>query len=469
MAHSPTDTDWLASASADIPDAIAVVEDSGAVVTYAELDDLAARAVGQLGLSFDLVSAGLMGFAPFRVKREPLAAMWATWRLGAAVMPADPEGPALMGGSTGAQERWGVRAFVTDIEISGTPTRAPALTDESLLHTVVLTSGSGGEPRPVRLTHGNVAAAVAASAKRLGNTADDRWLLAMPLHHIGGLSVMWRSVAARGAMVVHDGFDATRAARALLDGSITIASLVPTMLRRILDAEPGPYWEGPTVLLGGAGADPALVEMALDAGLRVLQTYGMTEACSQVSTVAAGQERRSLGTVGTPLDGMEVIAGTDEPAEIMIDGPAVFPGYLGEPDRKGPHPTGDLGMFDSEGRLIVLGRLDDMIVSGGENVYPMAVTEVVCRHPMVERVEVVGVADPEWGQVVAAVVIADPDAREEIEEWARLQLARHQVPKRWVFVEALPLLDNGKVDRNALRDLVASGDPVGEDDTDPTF
>lgn len=469
MTNSPTETDWLASAAVDTPDAIAVVEDGDSGVTYAELDHLAARAVGQLGLSFDLVSAGLMGFAPFRVKREPLAAMWATWRLGAAVMLADPQGPALMGGSAGVQERWGVTAFVTDIEISGAPTRAPAVTDEELLHSVLLTSGSGGQPRPVRLTHGNVAAAVAASAERLGNTAEDRWLLAMPLHHIGGLSVMWRSFAARGTMVVHDGFDATRAARALLDGSITITSLVPTMLHRILDVEPGPYRESPAVLLGGAAADPALVEMALDAGLRVQQTYGMTEACSQVATVAVGEERWSLGTAGRPLDGMEVIAGTDEPAEIMIDGPAVFPGYLGEPNREGPHPTGDLGMFDTEGRLVVLGRLDDMIVSGGENIYPTTVTEVVHRHPMVERVEVVGVADPEWGEVVAAVLVADPDAREEIEEWARLQLARHQVPKRWVFVEVLPLLDNGKVDRAALLDLVGGGNPVGEYDTDSSL
>lgn len=453
MEHPLALTDWLAAAADVTPGAVALVEDDGARVTYAELDHLAACAVGQLGPSFNLVPTGLAGFAPFGVKREVLAAMWATWRLGAAVMLVDPQGLMLSGSDAGALQRWGVPSFVTDIEIGGEPRRAPGISDPNLLHTILLTSGSGGEPRPVRLTHGNVAAAVAASTERIGNTPDDKWLLTLPLHHIGGLSVLWRSAAAGGSVVVHDRFDAVRSARAMLDGSITITSLVPTMLHRILDAESGPYPEDCVVLLGGAGAGRDLVEKALDAGLQVLQTYGMTETCSQVATVVAGDERRSAGTAGRPLEGMRVTAGAGEPAEILVDGPAISPGYLGEPDRDGPHRTGDFGMFDDAGRLVVVGRLDDLIVSGGENVYPITVAEVVRRHPVVERVEVVGIPDAEWGEVVAAVLVADVDARAEIEEWARLQLARHQTPKKWVFVDSIPLLRNGKVDRKRLLEL----------------
>lgn len=454
MNHLPSSTDWLAVAAGVAPDAVALVEDDGTVITYGDLDELAACAVGQLGRSFDLVPTGVMGFAPFRVKSEVLAAMWATWRLGAAVMLVDPQGPLLPGGNAGAQERWGVSAFVTDLEIAGTPTRTAGVSDPEHLHTVLLTSGSGGEPRPVRLTHGNVEAAVRASLLRLGNTAMDRWLLTLPLHHIGGLSVLWRSAATGGAVVVHDVFSAHRAAQEMIDGTVTIASLVPTMLHRILDAEPGPYQQGCTVLLGGAAAGRDLVERALGAGLHVLQTYGMTEACSQVATVAVGEERESLGTAGRPLDGMRVLIDGDDPGEIVIEGPAISPGYLGEPNRSGPHHTGDFGRFDDAGRLVVLGRMDDMIVSGGENVYPDAVADIIRRHPVVDGAEVIGLPDPEWGEIVAAVVVADPDARGEIEEWARLQLARHQMPKCWVLVDDLPLLANGKIDRNSLLDLL---------------
>ncbi|MDJ0498174.1 MAG: AMP-binding protein [Acidimicrobiia bacterium] len=447
------ETDWLATAAVATPDAVALVEDDGTRVTYAELDDLAARAVGQLHQAFGLAPTGLMGFAPFRVQRRVLAGMWATWRLGAAVMVADPHSPMLIGGADGIRTKWGIPELIADLEIFGEPSRPPTAPGRGQLHTVLLTSGSGGSPRPVRLTHGNVAAAVAASSERLGNSGADRWLLNLPLHHIGGLSVLWRSAWAGGTVVVHDSFDATRAAKAMKHGGVTVASLVPTMLHRILEADPGPYEGMKAVLLGGAAASVSLVERALDAGLPVLQTYGMTETCSQATTVEPGAARESIGTAGTPLRGMSVTIDGQGLGEILVDGPAVSPGYLGEPDRTGPHRTGDVGSIDAEGRLVVKGRIDDMIVTGGENVYPAAVAEVIGRHPVVKRVEVVGVPDPEWGNLVGAVLVADADAIQEIEEWARLQLARHEVPKRWVFVTEMPLLENGKVDRGRVGEL----------------
>jgi O-succinylbenzoic acid--CoA ligase len=451
------ETDWLAAAASRSPDSVALIEDDGAPVTYGELDELAARAVGQLHRSFDLVPADLMGFAPFSPKRELLAAIWATWRLGAAAMLVDPQGPVLTGGSVGTQGRWGVPAFVTNLQITADPIRPGAAPQADQLHTVLLTSGSSGEPRPVRLTHGNVAAAVTASQNRLGNTFADRWLLALPIHHIGGLSILWRSAAAGGTVVVHDQFDAGRVAGAMRDGAVTIASVVPTMLYRILQAEPGPYEGMRAVLLGGAGADRELVETALNAGLPVLQTYGLTEACSQVATVVPGTARAALGTAGPPLAEMAVTIAGDQTGEILIDGPAVSPGYLGEPDRTGPHRTGDVGYRDEAGRIVIVGRSDDLIVTGGENVYPGGVATAISRHPGVARVEVTGVPDPEWGQLVAAVVVADESAQAELEQWSRRQLVRHEVPKRWIFVDSLPLLGNGKVDRAAVQRLAARG------------
>lgn len=444
---------WLATAAAATPDAIALVEDDGGQVSYAELDDLAARAAGQLHQAFGLAPTRLMGFAPFRVQRRVLAGMWATWRLGAAVMVADPQSPMLIGGADGIRTKWGIPELIADLDIFGEPARPAVTLSRDQLHTVLLTSGSGGSPRPVRLTRGNVSAAVAAAAERLGNSRSDRWLLNLPLHHVGGLSVLWRAAHAGGTVVVHDGFDATRAAEAMKHGEVTIASLVPTMLSRILESDPGPYEGMRAVLLGGAAASVSLVERALDAGLPVLQTYGMTETCSQVTTVAPGAARESLGTAGIPLRGMSVSIDDQDSGEILVDGPAVSPGYLGEPDRTGPHRTGDIGSIDADGRLIVEGRIDDMIVTGGEKVYPAPVADVIGRHPLVDRVEVIGVPDAEWGNLVGAVLVADQDAIQEIEEWARLQLARHEVPKRWVFVAEMPLLENGKVDRARVAEV----------------
>ncbi len=329
-----------------------------------------------------------------------------------------------------------------------TPTgeRPPTAPPPTGTHTLVPTSGTSGAPKVAVITRSNVDAAVAASTKRLGNTGADRWLLALPLHHVGGLSVLWRSVAAGGAVLLHERYDAVRAAAALRNGEATIASLVPTMLDRLLAADPGPYPEA-KVLLGGAAAPGTLVRRGLDAGLLVLPTYGLTEACSQVATVVPGEERASLGTVGPPLDGLDVTI-TGE-GRISVDGPQVSPGYLGEPPRSGPLVTGDLGRVDGAGRLVVLGRADDVIVTGGEKVWPQHVEDVLREHPGVDDVAVFGEPDEEWGQRVVATY-AGTAGRQELESWARTRLARHAVPKDWRTASAIPRTPLGKVIRSAL-------------------
>ncbi len=314
------------------------------------------------------------------------------------------------------------------------------------IHTVVPTSGTSGQPTLVVLTRPNVAAAVATSQRRLGNTARDTWLLVLPLYHVGGLSVVWRSMAAGGAVLLHERFDAVRAAAALRRGEATIASLVPTMLHRVLAADPGPYPPA-KVLLGGAAAPRELVERGLDSGLAVLPTYGLTEACSQVATVRPGEERASLGTAGPPLDGLDVTI-TPE-GRIAVDGPQVSPGYVGEPPRAGPLVTGDLGRFDEDGRLVVLGRADEVIVSGGENVWPQHVEEVLRSHPAVEDAGVFGIPDAEWGERVVAAYVGIASPR-ELEQWARRRLPPHAVPKEWRVVAEVLRTPLGKVIRSAL-------------------
>ena len=367
-----------------------------------------------------------------------VSTLWGAWRMGVAPLVIDQDSPMLAQWGSTLRSLW---------------EQGPTGTESSRLHTVILTSGSGGWPRPVRLTEANVAAAVSASAAHLGNTESDRWLLTLPLFHIGGLSILWRSAHAGAPVVIHQRFDAERVAAVIRAGEISMASFVPTMLYRLLERDNGPYSGMRAVLLGGAAASRELVERGLEAGLPILQTYGMTEACSQIATVAPGEALDSLGTAGRPLQGVSIATGEAGVGEIVVSGPTISPGYLGEPDRVGGHNTGDIGYLDENGRLVVLGRADEMIVTGGENVYPSRVADVLSGHRDVDRIEVVGIPDPEWGQALVAVVVGERASRRRIERWAQGRLPRHEIPKFWAFVPSLPEQAGGKVDRSALYDI----------------
>jgi O-succinylbenzoic acid--CoA ligase len=300
---------------------------------------------------------------------------------------------------------------------------------------VVHTSGSTGAPRPVELTYGNWLWSALGSGVALGVDPADRWLCALPLTHVGGLSVLLRSTIYATGVVLHERFDAERVLAALHGPSgPTLVSLVPTTLARLLDAglrePPALRW----ALLGGAPLAPALLERAAAAGVPVAPTYGLTEACSQVATR------------GVPLFCTRVaISGA---GEILVAGPTVAPAT-------GPvlH-TGDLGAIDERGRLAVTGRLSDTIVTGGENVAPAEVEAVLAAHPAVAEAAVHGRADPEWGEAVVATVVLRPGAEASAEALRRhcaARLAAFKVPKAVAFAPALPRTASGKVARAALR------------------
>jgi len=432
MTKTSHDVDWLAKSAARMPDAIALVDDDGAVLSYASLDAMATEAAMRLRAS-GTVEGDIRLIEVGQVDRALIAELWGTWRAGVAPLVIEGGSPILTRSPTRAAD-W-------------LKLRVPSV------HTIVLTSGSGGNPRPVRLTRENVAAAIDASSQRLGNDAGDRWLLALPIFHIGGLSVLWRSAAVGGAVILHSRFDEERVAGAMRSGAVSIASFVPTMLYRLLDLDPGPYPAMKAILLGGAAAQRQLVERGLDAGLPILQTYGMTETCSQVATVIAGEAVESLGSVGRPLPGVNLSTGEAGAGEIVVSGPIVSPGYLGEPDRQGDHHTGDMGYLDEHGRLVVLCRIDDMVITGGENVYPQHVADVLGRSRFVSTVEVVSVPDPEWGQALVAIVVGEESALPRLQHWAANWLPRHEIPKDWIFVDEMPILSSGKIDRTTLAEI----------------
>lgn len=411
---------WLGIHARAHPDAPAVVSAERSI-SYMELDRMASARL--LTLHDDGVRAGNVVPVDATLTLETIVDLVAIPRLGAV---SAPYGPHRIDAGSVADE--------------------PA-------YAVVPTSGSSGTPRGVILTPGNITAAVDASRNRLGNDSGDRWLLTLPLSHVGGLSVVWRSLAAGGSIDLHAGFDADRVVESLRGGLVSMASLVPTMLHRILEIDPGPYKGIKGVLLGGAPATRDLVERGLAAGLPILQTYGMTETCSQAATVEPGKERQSLGTAGPLLDGFVV---SFDGGEILLDGPAVSPGYVDVPLRVGPYRTGDLGHVDREGRLVVTGRTDELILTGGENVRPSMVEAAIASVAGVVLAVVVGVDNDEWGQVVVAIVESETTHIPDVEAAVALGLARHEMPKHWIAVDAIPLLENGKPDRAAARDLAAT-------------
>jgi O-succinylbenzoic acid--CoA ligase len=443
-------TTWLTSAADATPDAPALVLGEG-TVTYAELEELSARTASSLVRMFSLTPGTRLGVAVTGRPLSAIAAMWAAWRMGAAVMPLDPRLPELSRGASPLVRRHRLSEIVSHVDPGPSPWQGEVVPGPDDLHSMIMTSGSASGRKAVLLTNRNVAAAVEASRERLHNGPDDRWLLCLPLFHVGGLSILWRSAASGGAAVVHAAFDAAAAAAALRSGEATIASFVPTMLRRMLDADPGPYENVKAVLIGGAPASRGLLERGLDAGLPVLATYGMTEAASQIATVVPGEERASLGTVGPPLAGFHVAV--DDDGAVSVDGPAVSPGYDGEPGRAGPLRTSDLGHFDDHGRLVVRGRSDDVIITGGENVHPHEVEQTLRSHPAVVDCVVYGLPDADWGVAVSATVaVSRPVSDGDLMAFLAARLAPFQVPKRWRRVAAVPSLGSGKPDRPAARE-----------------
>lgn len=304
---------------------------------------------------------------------------------------------------------------------------------------VVFTSGSTGLPKGVRLSLINLQAAASASADHLGHGPDDDWLLAMPLHHVGGISIVVRQVYTGGSVTMLPRFDPAEVASAM-KGRVTMVSVVPTMLSRLLDH--GPFSDLRAVLVGGGPIPSGLLERAVETGMPVLPTYGMTETFGQVATL---RPDAPLAYEAHPLPGVEVRVEPD--GRIALQSPQISSGYVGEPDRPDSWlVTNDLGELGDGGALRVLGRADTMVVTGGENVSPERVEAVVRQHPDVEDAVVVGVPDTEWGQMLVCLHQGGPD---DLGDWVAQRLPGFMVPKRWVRVDSLPRTSIGKPDREA--------------------
>jgi O-succinylbenzoic acid--CoA ligase len=314
---------------------------------------------------------------------------------------------------------------------------------------VIHTSGTTSSPRPIELTYGNFLWSALGSAIALGLDPRERWLCALPVSHVGGLSILVRSTIYATTAVVHERFDTDRVLHALLEQDVTLVSVVATTLARLLDAglRHPPALRG--ALTGGGPVPAALLDRAHAAGVPVSLTYGLTETCSQVTTTPLAASEASRASAGAPLFCTRVRIAGD--GEILAQGPTVARGGLA-PD--GWLHTGDLGTLDEHGRLSVTGRKADTIVSGGENVAPAEVEAALEAHPDVLEAAVLGRPDERWGEAVTAIVLArpgrTPDADALRAYCARL-LAPYKVPKQVLLTdEPLPRTPSGKLLRREL-------------------
>ncbi|MEN9938228.1 MAG: hypothetical protein RLZZ387_4807 [Chloroflexota bacterium] len=359
-------------------------------------------------------------------------------------------------------------ACLDEIPQDGTPLRDTI--DLGDVHTIIYTSGTTGRPKGAMLTYGNHWWSAVGSALNLGTHADDRWLAPLPFFHVGGLAILMRGTIYGIAAVIPESNDAAAINRAIDEQRVTIVSVVATLLQRVLDDRgdrPFPAWLR-CVLLGGGPAPRPLLDACAARGVPVVQSYGLTEAASQVATLAPADALARLGSAGKPLlpneirierDGAAATPG--EVGEILVRGPSVMRGYINRPDateaalRGEWLRTGDLGYLDPQGFLYVVDRRDDLIISGGENVYPAEVEAVLLAHPDVAEAAVVGAPDQRWGQVPVAFVALRPGA--PADEAALLahcagRMARYKTPRAIQIVESLPRNATGKLLRFQLRD-----------------
>lgn len=451
--------------------------------TYAELDERVDRTAGRLrslGLEAGDQLGALLDGSPALVRL-----LHAAWRIGALFVPLNTrlskpelrtqidrvdldalvygdEPPETGFGSVPVRSVEGFGSLAEEQDAESSPTDRP-LDDP---RTMLFTSGTTGEPKAVVLTARNLLASAVASAFRMGVLPDDRWYDPLPPYHMGGLAPIVRSALYGTCVVLGGEFDAERALGDLRSHEATGVSLVPTMLGRLLDAGELPD-SLRFVLTGGAPTPRELIERCEGCGVPIHLTYGMTETASQVATARPEEAFSHPERVGRPLAFTRVRAVDDgeplapgEPGELVVSGPTVSPGYYGNPEATRAafssegYRTGDVGVVEADGSLRVIGRVDDAVITGGENVHPAEVATVLRSHPAVEDAAVVGLSDPEWGERVCALVVADGVREGELRSFCEGRLAGYKRPKTIAFADTLPRTASGTVDREAVRELL---------------
>ncbi|MEI7554406.1 o-succinylbenzoate--CoA ligase [Candidatus Chlorohelix sp.] len=479
--------DWLKRRAESSPHNIALIFKDEAL-HWAELYDKALVYAGQMsaqGVEAGARVALLLGNTPAFV-----CAMHATPQLGAIVVPLNTR-------LTFAELGWQLEDVQPTLLLYDAPnaskaielasyTTCPILSLEELaetepvtfrqaeyyatdqIHSIIYSSGTTGKPKGVMLTYDNHLWNALASCLNLGLQQDDRWMAVLPLFHVGGMSILLRSVLYGIPVVLHESFDPAAINLSIIQNRVTIISVVATMLQRMMDesSDSGYPAHLRCVLTGGGPVPKPLLERCAALNIPITQTYGMTETASQVATLSPADALIKLGSAGRALYPSEIKilhkeSSPDGVGEILVRGQIVTAGYFNRPEEttqalaEGWLHTGDLGRLDKDGYLYVVDRRSDLIISGGENIYPAEIEAVLLAHPVIEEAGVVGVPEERWGQIPVAVVKLreNTNATETgLIEWCSARLARYKVPKRIVFAKSLPRNAAGKLVRRLLKD-----------------
>lgn len=330
---------------------------------------------------------------------------------------------------------------------------------EDTVQTIMFTSGTTGVPKGVQQTVKNHLASAMGSALNLGMTPDDRWLLTVPLYHISGYSMLMKGLIYGNSIVLLDKFKPDKVAESMKAHGVTHLSLVPTMLSRLLN-EPDFLSFGSqlkAILLGGAPVDQEILLSCHKHGLPIIQSFGMTETASQVIALNHVDSLRKVGSSGQPLLPVSLkIADATTPfsiGEILISGPNVTPGYINseiELTDEGYFRTGDLGYLDDEGFLFVIGRQKEMFISGGENIYPFEVEQVLIRHTGINEVAVTSEKDAVWGERVVAYIQGDTTLNMSELNELLTNLSRYKHPKHYYVIPNMPKNSLGKIQKKDL-------------------
>ena len=326
---------------------------------------------------------------------------------------------------------------------------------------IMYTSGTTGKPKGVLQTFGNHFYSAVSSALNLGLSSADKWLCVAPIFHISGFSIIMRGLIYGMTVRLVEKFRAEEIERILANEAVTIMSVVPFMLKKLIQQQnkTNIHYNSAfrCMLLGGGTIDRETLEICLQRSIPVVQCYGMTETCSQIVALRSVDALLKLGSVGQPLFSTQLKLSKD--GEILLKTPALTPGYLNLPNKlpskmiDGWYRTGDIGHLDKEGYLYIDGRADEMLISGGENIFPQEVEQVYQRYPQINEVAVVGQNDSVWGQVPVAFVVSDRRlSTTKLMNYGYEHLARYKVPQHYIFVSELPKNASGKIRRFMLRE-----------------
>jgi o-succinylbenzoate---CoA ligase len=475
----------LRNAAREVPGGAALVGDSG-TLSWAELatqvEQVAARVLALAGDpacdDFDGTASPRPHAISLRPDRDDVIALLAHAAAGIPLLPLHPALPeteaARLAGAAGAKRL----TLAQCLETAPTPAEPRSRSDDPQSPRpgddlfLVPTSGSSGAPKIARLTHRAVLAAAAALTERLPFGPNDRWILTLPLSHVGGLTVVTRCVCARRAIVLVPRFDEDAVWTAMDRDLGTRLSAVPAIADRLVQADRAGRLSRLSLMMLGGQAAPMALRLALaDAGATAVASYGLTESCAAAACESPADAGRLLPGCGAALDGVSITIADGEgaalpagaPGRILLAGEALLSGWAGQPevsvlDRAGRLDTGDLGWLDGEGRLHVQGRHNEVIVTGGEKVVPGVVEAALREHPAVRDAVVFGLPDPRWGAIVCAAVEGAAALHEDatlpvllanlLPPWAR--------PRRLAVFDTLPRLNTGKVDRRGTPALAAA-------------